>query len=277
MKKNYPRYLLLLSQICLSIVLIAQEDDPFPIQVPDLDTLHFPVWPGCYRSDLSEQAQYLCTCKQMAALIYPHVNWPEESLIDSGYLKIMIYVNRDGTIGPIQLFRKTNHWLDAEVLKTMHKVVPPLGWRPAYLYGQPVHAVFVAWIKYKPGDTNGEKVVLTSLAQSEYLRGGSEIFYPREYTPYFLDGMEALWKFFNDHVQMPAISRDDIQGSQLAIQFVVERNGKVSSPKVIKSIHPEIDEAYLRAFEKMPKWMPGRRSGRIVKWQMILPIRIHWQ
>lgn len=126
MKKNYPRYLLLLSQICLSIVLIAQEDDPFPIQVPDLDTLHFPVWPGCYRSDLSEQAQYLCTCKQMAALIYPHVNWPEESLIDSGYLKIMIYVNRDGTIGPIQLFRKTNHWLDAEVLKKSVATLHPM-------------------------------------------------------------------------------------------------------------------------------------------------------
>lgn len=276
MKRNYPLWLIFLHLICFPIVLVAQDEDLLTVGPPELDTIHFPVWPGCYSPNLSDQAQYRCTCNEIATLIYPNVNWPPGRLIDSGYIKVTIHVNQDGTLGPFKLFRKTNSWLDAEVLKTMREVVPASGWRPAHLDGQAVQAEFAAWIKYKPEDANAKLVVLTSLEKSEDLREKHEIIHPVRREPVFPDGMSALWRFFKDHVQMPVIAKDEIEGNLLVIQFAVEQDGKVSSPKIIKSVHPKIDEAYLRAFKKMPRWIAGM-WGRPVRMQVALPIRINWK
>lgn len=101
--------------------------------------------------------------------------------------------------------------------------------------------------------------------------------YVVETMPAYPGGQSALLKFINDSLQLTSISLDQLQSSQVVIRFVVERDGNVSSLKVIKSIHPEIDAAYLRVFEKMPAWIPGRQRGIPIRTQMNFPIRIHWQ
>lgn len=278
MKKTTPEWKLLLILIYFPIVLLAQDADLFPAHPPDLDTLHYPIWPGCYNPDSSEQAQYRCTCKKMAALIYPNVNWPSEALIDSAYIKILIHVNQNGTLSDFQLFRKTNHWLDSEVLKTMRELIPSSNWRPAYLFGQVVNAEFAAWIRYKPRDAGSQKVVLTSLEKSTPLQVGSNIFHYKDYLPTFDHHPAGIWGYLQEQVKMPSILKDELLDNLLIIQFVVGWEGKVHSPKVVKSAHPEIDAAYLQAFKKMPNWLPGRRYPRTTNgWRMELPIRIQFK
>lgn len=98
-----------------------------------------------------------------------------------------------------------------------------------------------------------------------------------ENMPAYPGGQLALLKFINDNVQLPAVPTDQIQETLLVIQFVVEANGSVSSVKILRGIHPEIDATYLRVFEQMPAWEPARQRGMPVRTQMNFPIRMHWQ
>lgn len=279
MKKNYWPVLFLLWASWISQGLAAQNEVLLEVAPPDQDTLHFPVWPGCYSPALSEQEQLRCTQECMAALIYANLQWPPERLMDSGYVKVHIHVNQDGTLSSFRLLRETNPILDEEVLKVMEKVVPVSAWRPAYLNRQPKDSEFVAWVKYKPGDANGNVLLFTSLEQRESSlhRPSYGCILVTEHMPAYLGGQLALLKFINDNVQLPAVPMDQIQETLLVIQFIIEANGSVSSVKILRGIHPEIDATYLRVFEQMPAWEPARQRGMPVRTQMNFPIRIRFE
>lgn len=98
-----------------------------------------------------------------------------------------------------------------------------------------------------------------------------------ENMPAYPGGQSALLKFINDNVQLPAVPTDQIQETLLVIQFIIEANGSASSVKILRGIHPEIDEAYLRVFEQMPAWEPARQRGMPVRTQMNFPIRIRFE
>lgn len=279
MKKNYLPVLFLLWASWISQGLVAQNEVLLEVAPPDQDTLHFPVWPGCYSPALSEQEQYRCTRECMATLIYANLQWPPERLMDSGYVKVHIHVNQDGTVGQFRLFRETHPLLDMAVLKSMNTIMPLSKWRPAYLNSEPKNAEFVTWIKYKPGDANGNVLLFTSLEESEkFSRNTShDCIYIADPMPVYPGGQSALLKFINDNVQLPAVPLDQIQETRLVIQFIIEANGSVSSVKIRRGIHPEIDEAYLRVFEQMPSWEPARQRGMPVRTQMNFPIRIRFE
>lgn len=98
-----------------------------------------------------------------------------------------------------------------------------------------------------------------------------------ESMPRFPGGSMALLKYVIDHVQLPAIPLDQIERGRLVIQFIVECDGSVSSYKVTRSIHPQIDTAYLRVFEQMPAWEPGQQGGIPMRTQMNFPIYIRFE
>ena len=58
----------------------------------------------------------------------------------------------------------------------------------------------------------------------------------------------------------------------MLVQLYVETDGSLSEIKVSKSVDPQLDEEALRIVKGMPKWIPGRKGGEIVRMQMNLPI-----
>lgn len=70
----------------------------------------------------------------------------------------------------------------------------------------------------------------------------------------------------------PKCKKEKIEGFVI-VQFVVEKNGKISNVKAIKSPHPELAKAAVRTVEKMPKWTPGKVGGRAVRSKLNLPVR----
>ena len=55
------------------------------------------------------------------------------------------------------------------------------------------------------------------------------------------------------------------------VDFVVDEQGRVMEPRVVRSSHAMFDEPTLRAVAKW-QFEPGRRSGRIVKFRMTVPV-----
>lgn len=70
----------------------------------------------------------------------------------------------------------------------------------------------------------------------------------------------------------PKCKKEKIEGFVI-VQFVVEKNGKVSNVKAIRSPHPDLAEAAVRTVEKMPKWTPGKVGGKAVRSKLNLPVR----
>ena len=93
-----------------------------------------------------------------------------------------------------------------------------------------------------------------------------------EENPSFPGGMEALMEWMSKNLKYPASAQENgIQGRVL-VQFVVDKDGTVTEPKVIRPVHPAIDAEALRLMSIMPKWSPGKRDGQPVSVRFTLPV-----
>jgi len=94
-----------------------------------------------------------------------------------------------------------------------------------------------------------------------------------EKMPEFIGGPEALYEFLRANLQYPEIARNNgIQGTVL-IEFVVERDGRVSNVKAVAPLYPDCDAEAIRVVQKLPKWKPGEQMGKAVRVYYNLPIR----
>lgn len=70
--------------------------------------------------------------------------------------------------------------------------------------------------------------------------------------------------------------RAGIEG-RVTVQFIVNTQGEVENPKVIRGIGGGCDQAAVEAIKKYAKFKPGRQRGKAVNVQMSLPILFRLQ
>ena len=78
-------------------------------------------------------------------------------------------------------------------------------------------------------------------------------------------------KYFEENMQWPD-NGSDISG-RVIVQFKIAKDGTVKEPKVVKGLAPEFDKEALRLVRGMPKWMPGRISGKVVETVYTVPVK----
>ncbi len=93
-----------------------------------------------------------------------------------------------------------------------------------------------------------------------------------EQMPRFPGGFQKMNEFIEENLRYPkALEEACVQG-RVIVCFIVERNGKLSNVKVVKSVHPALDKEALRIVKLMPKWIPGRQNGITVRVKYIIPV-----
>lgn len=91
--------------------------------------------------------------------------------------------------------------------------------------------------------------------------------------PSFKGGLKQLQKWLGKNLRYPPAAREaGIEGT-VYVEFVVEKNGRVSNVIVKHGVAPILDEAALKAVQSMPRWKPCRYRGKRVRCMMILPIQ----
>ncbi len=86
-----------------------------------------------------------------------------------------------------------------------------------------------------------------------------------------------LLQFVYTNIKYPEVSRDNgVEGTAL-VRFVVDKEGKVTSPEIIKSVSPDIDAEVLRIMNLMPDWNPGEQEGKRVSTYFNLPVKFKLQ
>ena len=93
-----------------------------------------------------------------------------------------------------------------------------------------------------------------------------------EVSPSFPGGQKALMEYLAANVQYPDTMEDTCAQGRVVVNFVVERDGSITEPQIVKSVCQALDEEALRVVNAMPKWMPGKQNGNAVRVKYVLPI-----
>ena len=102
--------------------------------------------------------------------------------------------------------------------------------------------------------------------------GGDHIYTGPEQMPSFPGGDEALYQWVNEHIQYPDVCKEQgIQG-RVMVQLVIGKDGSIESAQATRSPHEALSKEAIRLVKSMPKWVPGRHGGRIVRSYFYLPI-----
>ena len=87
----------------------------------------------------------------------------------------------------------------------------------------------------------------------------------------FPGGRDALSQFLITETQYPKEAQDKkIQGTVL-VEFIVDKEGKVTDVNVLKSVHPLLDAEAVRVCHAMPQWTPAENDGQAVRSYFQLP------
>lgn len=104
-----------------------------------------------------------------------------------------------------------------------------------------------------------------------------EIFMVVEKMPEFPGGMAELMKFLQKNIKYPSISQENGVQGRVIVQFVVNSDGSIVDPVVMKSVDPYLDKEALRVVKSMPKWNPGEQRGKPVRVKFTLPVQFRLQ
>ncbi len=94
-----------------------------------------------------------------------------------------------------------------------------------------------------------------------------------EQMPQFPGGEKEMMKFIKNNLRYPSLAAENgIQGTVI-VNFVVDRDGKITRIKVVRGIGGGCDEEAMRVLTKMPAWSPGRQGGKAVLVSYTVPIK----
>lgn len=96
--------------------------------------------------------------------------------------------------------------------------------------------------------------------------------------PDFPGGQKALMHFIDKNIKYPDNILGEISYGRVIVQFIVDKEGNVVYPKIVRGIDHYLDKEALRIVGIMPKWKPGElKDGTKVNVRYTIPVRFRQQ
>ena len=189
-------------------------------------------------------------------------------------------VKSDGNVDYVQIAKTSgSKVLDDEAVRVV-KSMPR--WTPAKQDGENVSSMLTLPVAFKLGDVPTVAVDApegkNEVVDVKITAVDEEIYQVVEQVPEFKGGMDALMKYLSSNINYPQEAKDkNIQGKSL-IRFVVEKDGSITDVEVARSSGNDLlDQESMRVVKSMPKWNPGKQSGRAVRTRFVLPVMFRLQ
>ena len=120
-------------------------------------------------------------------------------------------------------------------------------------------------VKYTPVEVEEEEVE------------EQQIFQVVEEMPEFPGGMGECMKFLAKNIKYPTVAQENGVQGRVIVQFVVNRDGTIVDPVVMRGVDPYLDKEALRVISMMPKWKPGKQRGKEVRVKYTVPVMFRLQ
>jgi len=89
--------------------------------------------------------------------------------------------------------------------------------------------------------------------------------------PSFPGGLNELNKYLDKKVRYPrGILQKNFTGEVFA-SFIVLSDGNIKNIEIKNWIGGHLDEVTIRAIQSMPKWIPGKKDGKLINCKFTLP------
>lgn len=81
-----------------------------------------------------------------------------------------------------------------------------------------------------------------------------------------------LKEWVYQYLKYPSVAlQHGIQGTVM-VEFIIEKDGKISNVRVAKGVSEELDAEALKVVQASPKWKPGKVSGNKVRSSVTVPV-----
>lgn len=119
-------------------------------------------------------------------------------------------------------------------------------------------------IQYFLTNPETDKVIYMT-PQNDY-----QVYNTVEKMPEFPGGMKAFQQYVRNNLPQQDVKENGV----VIIQFIVEKDGSISSPTIARGLEAELDTLSLELVNKMPKWIPGEKdNGNKVRCRYSVPIQ----
>lgn len=108
-----------------------------------------------------------------------------------------------------------------------------------------------------------------SQASQPKVKGDKEIFVAVEKQAEFPGGMKGLMEYLTGAVKYP---EGPVENARVIVKFVVNKDGTITDPEIVKSGGKRFDDESLRIVSTMPKWEPAENNGTPVDSYFTIPI-----
>jgi TonB family protein len=99
------------------------------------------------------------------------------------------------------------------------------------------------------------------------------IFEVVEQMPEFHGGQDSLALFISKHLRYPKGAEEFEKEGKVYIKFVVEPDGRITNPRVLKTFDSECSKEALRVIKLTSgKWKPGTQRGKPVRVNVVQPV-----
>ena len=106
-----------------------------------------------------------------------------------------------------------------------------------------------------------------------YRKNSTRIYSVVEEMPEYPGGMKAFVNYLKRKLVYPPQAKKENLEGVVAVQFVVEKDGRITSPTVVRSLRADMDSATLTAIRNMPNWIPAREHGMRVRCKYSVPVQ----
>lgn len=204
-----------------------------------------------------------------------------------GRVVVQFVVDKDGSILLPRIVRGIDPELDKEairVISTMPK------WKPGFQRGKAVKVRFTVPVMFRLQEdskeqpayapVNGqleETVAVGYKSSTPDAKVEGDVFEVVEHMPEFPGGMPGMMQYIAKNLKYPVDAQTAGVQGKIVVEMIINKEGKITEPKVANPVHPLLDAEAIRVIRTMPKWKPGTQKGKPVNVKYSVPIMFRLQ
>ena len=103
-------------------------------------------------------------------------------------------------------------------------------------------------------------------------KGADRVYHVVEKMPEYPGGMKAFFNYIKRKAHTSELAEKTQKEGAVMIQFVVEKDGSITSPSIVRGLDARLDTAALDAIMVMPDWIPAQDHGISVRCKYSVPV-----
>lgn len=119
---------------------------------------------------------------------------------------------------------------------------------------------------------NRDATVTEALPQITTEKQDTAILRTVEQLPEFPGGIVMFMKWLTRNLRYPQQAQQQRIQGKVVVSFIVNKDGSIASPTIVKSASPLLDREALRVIRMMPRWKPGLEDGKPCRTMFAIPV-----